>query len=59
MKINNMAENWKFSVKQKDDAISYYHENGVVAFHDLINTDDLNSIKSAIDEAVNNFLTVT
>jgi len=49
-----MTENWKFSVKQKEDAISYYHENGVVAFHDLLNSDDLDSIRSAIDEAVNN-----
>ncbi len=49
-----MTENWKFSVKQEEDAISYYHENGVVAFNDLLNSDDLNSIRSAIDDAVSN-----
>ena len=50
----NMTENWKFSVKQKEDAISYYHKNGVVGFHDLLNSDDLNSILNGITEAVNN-----
>ena len=49
-----MNENWKFSVKQEENAISYYHENGVVAFNDLLNSDDLNSIKSAIEDAVSN-----
>ena len=50
----NMTENWKFSVKQKENAISYYHKNGVVGFHDLLNSDDLNSILNGITEAVNN-----
>ena len=45
-KINqNMTENyWNFSIKQKEEAISYYRKNGVVGFHDLLNSEDLNSI---------------
>ncbi len=49
-----MAENWKFSLNQKEDAISYYRENGVVGFNDILDSDDLNSITTGIDEAIKN-----
>ena len=45
---------WNFSIKQKEEAISYYRKNGVVGFHDLLNSDDLNSILNGVDEAIKN-----
>ena len=50
-----MSENtWNFSIKQKEEAIAYYHKNGVVGFHDLLNSEDLNSILDGVDEAIKN-----
>ena len=50
-----MTENtWNFSIKQKEEAISYYRKNGVVGFHDLLNSEDLNSILNGVDEARKN-----
>ena len=50
-----MIENsWNFSIKQKEEAVSYYHKNGVVGFHDLINLQDLYSILNGINEAIKN-----
>ena len=45
---------WNFSIKQKEEAVTYYHQNGVVGFHDLLNSDDLNSILNGVDEAIKN-----
>ena len=50
-----MIENsWNFSIKQKEEAVSYYLKNGVVGFHDLINLQDLYSILNGINEAIKN-----
>ena len=50
-----MTENyWNFSIKQKDEAISYYRKNGIVGFHDLLNSEDLNSILNGVNEAIKN-----
>ena len=45
---------WNFSIKQKEEAISYYRKNGIVGFHDLLNSEDLNSILNGVNEAIKN-----
>jgi len=45
---------WKFSIKQKEEAILYYKKFGVVGFHDLLNSEDLNAILNGINEAIEN-----
>jgi len=41
---------WKFSIKQKEEAILYYKKFGVVGFHDLLNSEDLNAILNGIND---------
>ena len=43
---------WNFSVKEKEEAMLYYQKFGVVAFHDLLNSDDVKQIRNGIDEAI-------
>ena len=45
---------WNFSIKQKEEAILYYQKFGVVAFHDLLNSEDLNAILNGVNEAIEN-----
>ena len=43
---------WNFSIKQKEEAISYYQQFGVVGFHDLLNSEDIKKIHNGINEAI-------
>ena len=46
------TNSWNFSIKQKEEAISYYQQFGVVGFHDLLNSEDMKKIHNGIDEAI-------
>ena len=50
-----MTQNsWNFSIQEKEEAISYYQKFGAVGFHDLLNSEDITSIRHGIDEAIEN-----
>ena len=46
------TNSWNFSIKQKEEAISYYQQFGVVGFHDLLNSEDMKKIHNGINEAI-------
>ena len=45
---------WKYSIDQKEEALSHYQRTGVVGFHDLLNSESLKKIHTSIDEAIEN-----